>query len=126
MIGAGDRLRIAWEYCRPKEIYIPHNPRLERSLKQCKEFNLKYWTPKREKQLLKTRELIRQGARQWRELHGKEPWYLLYNRIRLLIQAALKRRGSGKRGRHWEDLVGYKLEELEKHLQSTVPKGYTW
>lgn len=23
-------------------------------------------------------------------------------------------------------MVGYKLEELEKHLQSTVPKGYTW
>jgi hypothetical protein len=27
---------------------------------------------------------------------------------------------------HWEDLVGYTLENLIKHLKKTMPKGYTW
>ena len=31
-----------------------------------------------------------------------------------------------KKGRHWEDLVGYKLDDLIKHLQKTLPEGYTW
>jgi len=82
--------------------------------------------PDQEERLLKIREYGRQGARRWRVKHRKEPKYILKERIRLSIQAALVRRGSGKRGRHWEDLVGYKLKELEKHLRSTIPKGYTW
>ena len=27
---------------------------------------------------------------------------------------------------HWENLVGYTLEDLIKHLKKTMPKGYTW
>ncbi|MBT7082094.1 MAG: hypothetical protein HN929_11645 [Chloroflexi bacterium] len=31
-----------------------------------------------------------------------------------------------KAGRHWEELVDYTLEDLTKHLKSTIPDGYTW
>jgi len=33
---------------------------------------------------------------------------------------------GNKQGRHWEDLVGYELNDLIKRLKKTIPKGYTW
>jgi len=39
------------------------------------------------------------------------------------IRASLK---GNKSGYHWEDLVGYTMTDLKKHLQKTVPDGYTW
>ena len=47
----------------------------------------------------------------------------LNNRIRVVIGKSLK---GNKNGRHWEDLVGYTLKELIKHLKKTMPKGYDW
>jgi len=31
-----------------------------------------------------------------------------------------------KGGRHWEDIVGYSVEQLIFRLKKTMPKGYTW
>lgn len=45
--------------------------------------------------------------------------YMMGNKI----YVALK---NNKNGRHWEDLVGYTMVDLKKHLESTMPKGYTW
>jgi len=39
------------------------------------------------------------------------------------ISTSLK---GNKRGRHWEDLIGYTLNDLMKYLRKTTPKGYTW
>ena len=39
------------------------------------------------------------------------------------IRRALK---DEKKGKHWEDLVGYTLVDLKKHLEKTLPEGYTW
>jgi len=39
------------------------------------------------------------------------------------IYKSLRRK---KNGWHWEDLVGYTLEDLIKRLKKTMPKGYTW
>jgi len=33
---------------------------------------------------------------------------------------------ANKGGRHWEDLVGYSYEELERHLESQFQSGMTW
>ena len=33
---------------------------------------------------------------------------------------------GNKNGRHWEDLVGYTLDDLIKRLKFTMPKGYSW
>jgi hypothetical protein len=39
------------------------------------------------------------------------------------IRFALK---DNKAGRHWENLVGYTLNDLIKRLKKTLPKGYVW
>ena len=39
------------------------------------------------------------------------------------IYYALK---ENKNGRHWEDLVGYTLDNLIKRLKLTMPEGYNW
>ena len=49
--------------------------------------------------------------------------YSLNCRITLAIWRSLK---GNKNGQHWEDLVGYTLNDLIKHLKKTMPKGYTW
>ena len=33
---------------------------------------------------------------------------------------------AGKQGRSWVSLVPYTLDDLIKHLKSTLPDGYTW
>lgn len=47
----------------------------------------------------------------------------LHNRIAGLIRYSLK---GNKKGRHWEDLVGYGLEGLKRRLKKTIPQSYTW
>jgi len=47
----------------------------------------------------------------------------LSERISNAVRFSLK---DGKKGRHWETLVGYTLADLKKHLEKTLPKGYTW
>lgn len=49
--------------------------------------------------------------------------YNLNHRIRTAIYHSLK---GNKNGRHWEDLVGYTLNELMKRLEKTLPGGYMW
>jgi len=40
------------------------------------------------------------------------------------MRNALKK--PGKEGRHWEELVGYSIEKLERRLKRTMPDGYMW
>ncbi len=49
--------------------------------------------------------------------------YNLNKRISCLIRISLKK---GKEGYHWENLVGYTLNDLVKRLISTIPNGYDW
>ena len=68
----------------------------------------------------KNREYINQYARNKRKIDIKSN---LVNRISRAIRFTLK---DGKKGEHWEDLVGYTCNDLIKHLQKTMPIGYTW
>jgi len=49
--------------------------------------------------------------------------YSLNGRISSVIRASLK---NNRNGSHWEDLVGYNLDDLIKKLKRTIPKGYCW
>lgn len=75
----------------------------------------------------KTRKRSRDYSKKHREEISKRrrenPKYVLNNRISMAIRHSLK---EGKNGKHWEDLVGYTLEDLIKHLKTTLPVGYTW
>lgn len=49
------------------------------------------------------------------------------NRLSDSVSRAIRKSLSGrKNGRHWESLVGYKLEDLTKYLESQFEKGMTW
>ncbi len=50
--------------------------------------------------------------------------YNLSIKIGNKIRRSLKR--NAKSGKHWEDIVGYTVEDLEKRLRKTMPKEYTW
>jgi len=49
--------------------------------------------------------------------------FKLNRNISRLIRKSLK---SNKDSRHWEELVGYTVNELKIHLQNNMPKGYAW
>lgn len=59
------------------------------------------------------------------ELHhwkmGNDPAYVINMRMRNAIKKALR---GGKAGRKWESLVGYTLEDLVRHLERQMPRGY--
>lgn len=54
-----------------------------------------------------------------------KPKYMINNRISAGIRQSLKK-GNGKNGYHWEDLLSYTLNDLIKRLKKTLPPGYTW
>ena len=49
--------------------------------------------------------------------------YKLDKRIKGAIRCSLKNKSKVK---FWESLVGYTANELKKHLQKTIPNGYSW
>ena len=59
----------------------------------------------------------------WQKNLRETPKYKLNQRIRGGIRKSIKR---NKNGRHWEDLVGYTLEQLKKHLEKRFTKGMNW
>jgi len=58
-----------------------------------------------------------------RILYKLDPKYNLNNKIKTAIKLSLK---HNKTGRHWEDIVGYTLDDLLKRLRKTIPEGYIW
>lgn len=62
--------------------------------------------------------------KQWHKNKNKTDLkFNLNHRMRRVINYSLK---GNKRGRHWEDLVGYNLIDLIKRLKKTMPSGYIW
>jgi hypothetical protein len=59
---------------------------------------------------------------------SKEKAYLLPGgRLRVSISIAIREALKGKKnGRHWEDLVGYKLKDLKEHLEKQFVDGMSW
>jgi hypothetical protein len=51
---------------------------------------------------------------------------LKYNLNRKISRGIYKSLKANKNGRHWEDLVGYSLNDLIRHLKKTMPENYNW
>ena len=83
-----------------------------------------------EKWRINNRELSRNTQRAYQNKRNKEDLrYNLSGKISSAIGESLRRTKlikGNKNGRHWEDLVGYKLIDLIKRLKKTMPEGYTW
>jgi hypothetical protein len=82
----------------------------------------------------KNRELHAEQNRAWAQAHkeelreycrnrSKQPLQRLNNQISHYISISLK---NGKGGHHWEDLVGYTLEDLIEHIEKQFQPGMTW
>ncbi len=65
-------------------------------------------------------EVVKQISEQKRRYHKANA---LSCRMSCAIRESLN---GGKRGRHWEDVVGYTLEELEAHIGARFTEGMTW
>jgi len=87
----------------------------------------------------KNKTKIRESNKKYRETHKEydkerinnylklkrknDPVFRLNKNISGGIYRSLK---NGKGRKHWEDLVGYKLEDLKKHLECQFKEGMTW
>ena len=70
------------------------------------------------------KEYIKQYQKQYRK--DKRRTNLKFNlnsKMSTTISYSLR---NNKGGQHWEDLVGYALSDLIKHLKKTIPNGYDW
>lgn len=117
-----------------------------KNIDKVKEYNKQYY--------LKTKEKHNEQSKKWRE-QNKEREYELHKLWRkehpgLLKQMAkkanAKKRNTSKKrlacnvslaiwlslkknsktGRHWEDLVGYNINQLKKRLEKQFKKGMAW
>ncbi len=53
--------------------------------------------------------------------------FSLKKRISVLINESLTVKGARrKNGRHWENLVGYSVQDLKKHIESKFLPGMSW
>jgi hypothetical protein len=124
---------------RRREIEKNYN---ETHKEQKKEYHKKWYEKNKEKRLLqikewhennpeKTKKAIKkwqQNNREqiniwWRKKYKSDIKFNLNHRIKSVIENSIK---NNKAGRKWEDLVGYNVSILLKHLKSTIPEGYTW
>lgn len=83
----------------------------------------------------KNKKFLNEYSKQWRKdnpdyynhyFKNRRKTDLKFNlneKIKTEIRKSLK---GNKKGRHWESLVGYTLNDLIKRLNKTMPKGYTW
>jgi len=64
-------------------------------------------------------KIIKKNERDKRKTDLK---YNLNRRMSAMVRNSLR---GNKNGYHWENLIGYTLTDLLKHLNKTIPKGYT-
>jgi len=92
-----------------------------------REYQKEYW--------LKNREKLREPQKEYRlknkdkiNEYFKERYRTVPKfRLRLNIGNAMcKSLHGNKKGRHWEDLVGYTLDELRAHIEKQFMDGMNW
>lgn len=110
------------EKCR-KELQVRYNrdyykrPEVKKKMQEYqKKYHKKYY------QISEVKKSNRKSKRKYRQKHQNNPKYRLNNAISRGIYKSLR---GNKNGRHWEDLVGYSLIELRKHLESQFTEGMT-
>lgn len=109
-----------------RRYYAKHKP--ERIKQRC-QYNLnKEYRENNHKSMEElgetNRERRRKRDKEWRKKKRKiDLKYNLSRRMSSAIYYSLRR---NKKGKHWEDLVGWTVKDLEKRLRKTMPKGYNW
>lgn len=98
--------------------------------KKAAEYRKKYkqqpHRKERTRELQSTPESKAARAKRVRERRAKDHVFRIKSRISCLVNASLRSRGIGKRGRSWETLLGYTRLELMEHLEAQFVKGMSW
>jgi len=75
----------------------------------------------------------KKGREKDRRYHNSEKGQKLYKKMykkrkfSIIISNNIRKSLKGnKNGQHWEDIVGYTLNELKQHLQSQFQEGMSW
>jgi len=108
-----------------QEVYRKDNPeKIKERYRRYYENNYQKMKEKHRQYCSNNLERVRKYKRQWIKIKCKTDLkFCLNHRISKAIRRSL--RGT-KNDRHWEDLVGWNVKDLEKRLIKTMPKGYTW
>jgi len=85
------------------------------NIEHCKEYDKKY----REEHRGFYREYYRKYGKEWR----KSPQVKIDSSIGTLVWRSLR---DNKAGRHWEELVGYTVDELKEHLENQFEDWMNW
>lgn len=72
---------------------------------------------------IKNKKQIREYKRKWARKRREDPFYKINSNFSCLIYQSLKR---NKKRNHWEDIVGYTLKDLIKHLESLWEPWMNW
>lgn len=80
--------------------------------------------------LAKTREWERKNPEKYREIvkrrHEKE-YRTPKGKINVSISVGIRQgMATSKAGRHWESLVGYTVDQLQRHLEKQFKTGMDW
>lgn len=103
----------------------------ERNRKEIRRRNKLFYKNNQEKLIKQTKryyENNKEEMKKYKNQWHKNKWksdlrFNLNRRMGFAMWIVLK---NNKAGRKWEDLVGYTINDLIKHLKKTMPKGYTW
>jgi hypothetical protein len=87
----------------------------ERNKEKCLEINRNYRKNNPEK--------VKNWKKSYRKKIQKNPFLKINHNMGCSLRQSLL---SKKNGRHWEQLVGYTVEDLIYHLESKFQKGMTW
>ena len=107
------------------------NPEKVRELEKKAVGYRKEYKSRPERKLI-TRELqarpeakAKRAARQ-RARRATDKKFAISQRMVCAVNQSLRRVGSSKRGRTWQSVLGYSVEDLRAHLEAQFSKGMTW
>lgn len=98
-----------------KEYYQENKEKIKTRIKQNKEKD-------REKTLEQNRKSYKKRYKEY----IKNPSFRINQSIKSGIIISLKNTKKRKNGKHWEDLVGYTIEDLMNHLENQFQEGMSW
>jgi len=107
-----------------KEYYIKNREKIQKYARLWKLNNKNKVIEYEKRYRFTNKENLKKNYREWQKNKRKTDLkYNLNHKISMQIYMSLKR---NKNSRCWEDLVGYALNDLVKHLEKTMPKDYKW
>jgi len=80
-------------------------------------------TARKYRESTKYKEMRKIARKRYYTKHKGIEKYIINSKVSWSIRDTLK---NNKGRKHWEDLVGYKLNDLIKRLKKTIPTGYVW